>query len=428
MLLMVVMLVMALLAAAMIVGPLLTRNAEDIAQQDISRNSVNSSVFQDRVKEIELDLATATISQEEFEQLKIELEIGLLGDVPSDDSGVDSAARVTSGVIATIAVFIIIPLMSYGFYYHEENNAAVHNWLELREEMAPVLVDLLAGNKPETGTSTRTLLEFVTALQREAQENPDDANIWHMLGMGYLQMQAGEQSEKALRHAYRIQPGNPTYQMALAQVLIELAEGGVTQESETLLINVLRNDQNNMQALAMLGMAEFYSGRFEQSLMYWEQLLAVSTQSNMPQEKIDVLHRSIAAAKKRIAGEVDSPAAAIQIQVTVDIDPALRSMLNPKDTLFVYAQHADGPKMPLAAIKTTVEALPLNVILGDEQAVTPQFRLSMASNVIVKARVSPSNNAIPVSGDLIGQSSVIDLHGESASTRSVIINIDALVP
>ncbi|OUR87235.1 c-type cytochrome biogenesis protein CcmI [Gammaproteobacteria bacterium 42_54_T18] len=430
---------MALAATAMIVGPLMAKQQVVSAQQDVSRDAVNSVVFSDRLTELQLDVATNTISQKEFEKLKIELEIGLLSDVPDEPKGAILKEKgdnkgVVPGMLAAVAVLTLVPILSLGLYYQGGYSPEIEKWLQLRKDMDPVFTALMAGDKPEASGADRTVMEFVTALQRKAQEYPDDANMWHMLGMGYQQMQAAEQAEQALRRAYRIEPDNSRYRLALAQLLVGIGQGKITQESESLLLAVLKSDPVNMQALAMLGMGEFFAERFQQSLMYWERLLVVSRKFNAPQEKIDILKRSIAAAKKRLNIKGDQKIAdadtgsGLQLQVTVSIDSALQKTLNPTDTLFIYAQKAQGPKMPLAVVKKQVGEFPITVTLSDKQAMTPQFRLSNAETVVVKARVSATHNAIPASGDLLGKSNVIELAAIINQPKKISVVIDATVP
>jgi cytochrome c-type biogenesis protein CcmH len=58
--------------------------------------------------------------------------------------------------------------------------------------------------------------------------------------------------------------------------------------------------------------------------------------------------------------------------------------------------------MPLALLKTTVAQLPLKFTLDDSSAMLPDRKLSGASQVLVKARISKSGNAIPQPGDWEG--------------------------
>ncbi|MDE2354000.1 MAG: c-type cytochrome biogenesis protein CcmI, partial [Betaproteobacteria bacterium] len=88
----------------------------------------------------------------------------------------------------------------------------------------------------------------------------------------------------------------------------------------------------------------------------------------------------------------------------VSIDPALKGKASPNDTVFIFARAVDGPRMPLAIVRTTVSQLPLDFALTDDMAMSPQFNLSSASLVRVEVRVSKSGSATPASGDLIGAS------------------------
>jgi len=84
----------------------------------------------------------------------------------------------------------------------------------------------------------------------------------------------------------------------------------------------------------------------------------------------------------------------------VSLDPALASQVSPQDTVFIYANAADGPRMPLAIVRTTVDKLPYDFVLDDSMAMNPQMKLSHISAVMVRARISRSGNAMAQPGDL----------------------------
>jgi cytochrome c-type biogenesis protein CcmH len=79
--------------------------------------------------------------------------------------------------------------------------------------------------------------------------------------------------------------------------------------------------------------------------------------------------------------------------------------------------------MPLAILKRQVKDLPLDFTLSDEQAMSPEMKLSKFREVIVIARVSKSGGAATQSGDLQGQTSAIKV-----GTAGVGITIDSVVP
>jgi len=85
----------------------------------------------------------------------------------------------------------------------------------------------------------------------------------------------------------------------------------------------------------------------------------------------------------------------------VTVSEALKNQTSPTDTVFIYAVATEGPRMPVAIIKTTVAGLTASFRLDDSTAMSPQFKLSSLSEVMLTARVSKSGNAIPQPGDLI---------------------------
>jgi cytochrome c-type biogenesis protein CcmH len=108
----------------------------------------------------------------------------------------------------------------------------------------------------------------------------------------------------------------------------------------------------------------------------------------------------------------------------IELDPALRDQVPPGAALFVYAYAVDGPRIPLALRRYPASALPLEFSLDDTAAVNSAFRLSMAPQVLVGARLGlqgPPESAAP--GDLVGGSPPVAL-----DAREMRIVIDKRVP
>jgi len=77
----------------------------------------------------------------------------------------------------------------------------------------------------------------------------------------------------------------------------------------------------------------------------------------------------------------------------------LADKVSPTDAVFIYATPVSGSRMPLAIVRTTVAALPFDFVLDDSQAMGPQFKLSTASEVVLKARISKTGQAMPQPGE-----------------------------
>jgi cytochrome c-type biogenesis protein CcmH len=91
----------------------------------------------------------------------------------------------------------------------------------------------------------------------------------------------------------------------------------------------------------------------------------------------------------------------------VELASALAAKAAPDDTVFIFARPAEGARMPLAILKKRVRDLPFAFTLDDSLAMSPAARLSMASAVVVGARVSKSGQAMPQPGDLQGLSASV---------------------
>jgi len=99
------------------------------------------------------------------------------------------------------------------------------------------------------------------------------------------------------------------------------------------------------------------------------------------------------------------------IQGVVSLSPAMKSNVSPDDTVFIFARAAQGPRMPLAILKRKASELPITFTLDDSTAMADELKLSKFEMVVVGARVSKSGNALPQSGDLVGQSAPVKAGG-----------------
>jgi cytochrome c-type biogenesis protein CcmH len=107
---------------------------------------------------------------------------------------------------------------------------------------------------------------------------------------------------------------------------------------------------------------------------------------------------------------------------SVDIAPALKSRLNSKDTVFLFARSAAGGP-PVAAVRSTAGSLPLQFSLDDSMAMNPGNALSQHKDVVLVARVSKSGNAMAQPGDFEGR-----ISGVKVGATGVKLVIDQVLP
>jgi cytochrome c-type biogenesis protein CcmH len=199
--------------------------------------------------------------------------------------------------------------------------------------------------------------------------------------------------------------------------LAQKNNGEFKGEPWAIINKVLKSDPNNGNALLLAGSAAFSEGRFKEALAHWEKVRALlpASSPDMP-----ALAEAIDKARERLglaplappASLANAPASAgtvpnkpvsdgtERLTGRVSLNPALAAQVSPSDTVFIYANAADGPRMPLAIIRTTVDKLPYDFVLDDSLAMNPQMKLSQVKSVMVRARISKSGNAMPQAGDL----------------------------
>jgi cytochrome c-type biogenesis protein CcmH len=120
-----------------------------------------------------------------------------------------------------------------------------------------------------------------------------------------------------------------------------------------------------------------------------------------------VMAETQAAAPTATQAQAPAAAASGSVRGTVRLSPAMAKFASPTDTVFVLARAAEGPRMPLAIQRMQVKDLPATFSLDDSMAMSPGTKLSLFPKVVIAARISKSGQAIPVDGDLLGQSAPV---------------------
>jgi cytochrome c-type biogenesis protein CcmH len=384
---------MTLVAILFAALPLLRRRA---TTQAPAHDSANVAIYQDQLAELQNDLDSGTLSQQQFEQAKHELERRLLQDVAPRPAAPPRQATPWSG----IAVALLIPVMAGVMYWKLGTPAA----LDMPTD--PALAQM------------RQVEQMLPKLERHLAEQPTDATGWKMLGKAYMALEHYPDAVRAFDKAAALTPDDAQlladYADALAMAQGQTLKGKPTQ----LLEAALKFDPDNAKALYLSGFAASEAGDAKAAAAHWNRLLQL-----LPPQSEDA-----AAVRQRLAeiGQAATPAAPAgqnaSISGTVRLSPQLASRVQPGDTLFVFARAAAGPRMPLAILRLQAKDLPVKFNLDDSMAMSPQMKLSNFPEVVVGARISKSGNAMPQPGDLEGTSKPVKV-----GQTGVAVSIDHVV-
>ena len=294
----------------------------------------------------------------------------------------------------------------------------------------------LARSAPDEGPNATVtpekIAQMVGQLERRLQDEPNNVDAWVMLARLQRSQEKFPASEKSFAKALALTPDDDLA-VERAEVVAQVQGGDFSGEPWAVINRILKANPNQNNALLLAGSASFSEGRFAQAIQYWERVRA----SLPPQsEDINALDSALAQARERLApgrasvqppvtgsasaqssnagaasaqppvstGTSNNPppasTAAARIAGRVSLAPELLAQTSPSDTVFVYATPAQGGRMPLAIVRTTVAALPFDFVLDDSQAMGPQSKLSSASEVVLKARISKTGQAMAQPGEL----------------------------
>jgi hypothetical protein len=92
-------------------------------------------------------------------------------------------------------------------------------------------------------------------------------------------------------------------------------------------------------------------------------------------------------------GETATTTSGAQIFGNVSLSATALDVVNPADTVFIFAKAVDGPPMPVAVVRRPVADLPIDFLLNDSQSMTAGMKLSDFEQVVVTARITRSGDA-----------------------------------
>ncbi len=410
------------LALALVLPPVLRRASPSVSQSHdvVDARRANLAILRDQLRELDTELASGRITIDQQAQARADIERRVLDEEGLTDGlspAANSSAAATSKRSA-ILVAVCIPLLVFGMYGFIGNPQAV-----LPQAQAPA---------PEGEVTMAQVEAMVTQMAQKLENQPADqpANpqAWEMLARSYAALQRFPEAARAYEKAGALAPDNAQLLADHADVLAMLQGQSMAGEPAKLIARALALDPMNLKALALAGSAAFERKDFAGAIQFWSQARQLAPPTG---EFTAGLDRSLEAARDAAATQPNtasppSKTASVPgpaLSGTVSLSPSLASKVKPDDTVFIFARAAQGPRMPLAILKRKISELPISFKLDDSTAMSDDLKLSKFANVVVAARVSASGNAMPQSGDLVGQ-----LGPVSAGAQDLKIVIDSVQP
>ena len=409
---------MALCVAGVVVWVLLRQGP---VVTSASQSQANVKVYREQILDLDREHANGHLSDAEWQQSRDELSVRLLQDTAVEDE--PQVITQAQSWRTAVVIALVFPISALGLYI----------WLGAPEAISPMPPASALAEAATEQAAAPNLDQIVENLASKLQADPNNLEGWVLLGRTHRSMGNLDAALSAFDRALKLNADDELI-LARAEVLAAKNQGRFDGEPWRVIREVLQRDPQNYGALLLAGSASYANNRYADALEFWQRArlrlsadhpdvpnlieamstvqaklknpaspsstpAAQSAQGAVPAQGSAASGAAPAAAVASAAG---GAASALNVSGQVRLSAALKSQTSPTDVVFVYAVPANGERMPLALLKTTVAQLPLSFTLDDSSAMLPDRKLSGASQVLVKARISKSGNAIPQSGDWEG--------------------------
>lgn len=101
---------------------------------------------------------------------------------------------------------------------------------------------------PDAAPAAGDLTAAISSLEKKLAANPDNAENWNLLGLGYYNVGRYADAVKAFTKATSIDPNNPVYWSALGEVQVLAGPGGVITQAESSFRKALAIDPKDFRA------------------------------------------------------------------------------------------------------------------------------------------------------------------------------------
>jgi cytochrome c-type biogenesis protein CcmH len=357
------------------------------------RQETNVTLYHEHLASLENDLAEGSIEQESYTQLKAELDKTLVQDV--DPNQAQEEVSQGRSILWPIAIAFTIVSLSLYTYMIVGAYPQISSPMALNEDPHGQL-------PPEQMLAVR-----LQQLEADVEKDPKNTQAWFSLGQAYISASEFDNAIRAFdtvieevgEHAELLGPK--------AQAMYYKNDQRINGEIQTVIDKALALDVLDASTNILLGMDSFSNSDFSNAVKYWETVL----NSGRPGISVQALTGAIEEAKNQLrissemaASGVESSAvdeALPRLVVDVTLAPNVQdALIDSEDkTVFIYAIAANGPRVPLAAVKIKTSDLPTRITLDDSQAMTQQMKLSSVDRVSVYAVVSMKGNVGIKPGD-----------------------------
>lgn len=263
MLLWIIFMVMALVALALLVVPLLRRNTDGAPSE-----APDALVYRDQLAELDQEVRRGVISGEEQAAARIEIARRLLAadNRSATAEGGKGPAPDQPESFTPLMISCVVLLGAFGLYFvtgspELANRPAATN-PQLAQPASP-------GNRPD-------MTSLIDQLGEKLKDRPDDLKGWSLYARTLTKQRRFADAIGAWRRVTTLAPNDAGLWSERAEVEISAAQGIIGAAARKSLETTLKLDPAEPRARYYLGLADAQAGKRGEALGIWLKLAAVS--------------------------------------------------------------------------------------------------------------------------------------------------------
>ena len=353
------------------------------SEQPLSRRQFNAVIYKEELLRLEHERNIGLIDENIYTKNHLEMRQRLLQDVAADDmQAVSGSPKKT--IISLIATLPLAALLLYLLW----GSAANIDNIDTQKHLAQQDVE-----------------KMVCGLAAKLAQSPNDLKGWAMLGRSYKVLGRPVDAEQAYEHAGVYLESDAQLLADYADIAATNANGHFVGKPDQLIKKALKIDPENQMALWLAGTSAYNKADYKSAIQIWQRLATL-----LPSDSDDarLIQGSILEAQSKallpalakstqLANDNQNHAA---VSGVVVLDPQLKSNIKPDDVVMVIARDPNV-RMPVAIMRIRAAELPVQFLLNDALAMTPDAPISALAQVTVEVRISKSGQAKAETGDLM---------------------------
>ncbi|MFJ1268121.1 tetratricopeptide repeat protein [Legionella lytica] len=190
--------------------------------------------------------------------------------------------------LARLLLVPIIFILAFSGYFNWGGFAKWQDYLQFQEKQQKADAMLKSIKSPQ---------ELITKLRAKLDDTPKSAKGWYLLGRLYTGQEEKQNAVDAFAKAYQFDPKDEQYAVNYAHSLWVLNNRQFTEQVTSIFVNLLKNNPNQPDALAMMAMNAYVSHAYEDAIAYWQRLLQLAPQQS---EEAQAIRKAIAKAEEQL--------------------------------------------------------------------------------------------------------------------------------